>query len=420
MKETNKNTNIHSALHSINFDPTARRSMLLSLTLANQAQALLHTPKHVLHDLLKQLKDEELLAILEFLDPDEATDVIQRLPKRKQEEVLGMLTKELRDSVEILNKFDPQTAAGLMNIDYIQVETTDTVTEVVKKIKKHEKRTGRVPVIIAMKNGKLHGFIPGYRLGLAAQEDNVSQHVKTLPTVHHDANYDEVIDLFTDHPHNKVAVLGAKNSVLGIIYSDDVLRILQEKESSSLYNFAGLDPEESVTDSAMKKVHSRYRWLIINLGTAFLAAATVGLFEDTISKYVLLAVYMPIVAGMGGNAATQTLAVIVRGIALKQIELKTAWKTLKREVGAGIIHGFINGFIVAGVVIVFNKDVKLAIVLAMAMVINLLVASFFGTIIPLVMKRIGKDPATSATIFITTATDVLGFLAFLGLATVIL
>jgi magnesium transporter len=129
---------------------------------------------------------------------------------------------------------------------------------------------------------------------------------------------------------------------------------------------------------------------------------------------------MPIVAGMGGNAATQTLAVLVRGIALKQIDLKTAWKPLRNELGAGLINGLINGILVATVVILFNHDTRLAIVLGCAMIINLQVAAFFGTIVPLIMSRLGKDPASSATIFITTATDVLGFLAFLGLATALL
>ncbi len=151
-----------------------------------------------------------------------------------------------------------------------------------------------------------------------------------------------------------------------------------------------------------------------------MAASVVGLFEDTISKYVLLAVYMPIVAGMGGNAATQTLAVVVRGIALRQIELKTALKTLKNELGAGFVNGLINGFLVAFVVLVKDHDPKIALILALAMVINLIVAALFGTLVPLIMQKLHKDPATSATIFITTATDVLGFLAFLGLATIIL
>ena len=215
-------------------------------------------------------------------------------------------------------------------------------------------------------------------------------------------------------------MLNDAGDVLGIIYSDEVLKLIQQREASSLYDFAGISQEESVTDSAKRKIQNRYRWLIINLGTAFLAAGTIGLFEETLQKYVLLAIYMPIVAGMGGNAATQTLAVLVRGISLKQIELKTAWRPLRNEIGASLANGLINGVLVAAVVIIFNHDVRIAIILALAMIINLIVAAFFGTIVPLIMSRLGKDPAASATIFITTATDVLGFLAFLGLATAIL
>jgi magnesium transporter len=218
-----------------------------------------------------------------------------------------------------------------------------------------------------------------------------------------------------------VAVLDDENNVIGIIYSDDVLKLIQEQESSSLYDFAGVSAEEGVADTAKRKVKFRYKWLIINLATAFLAAFVVGQFQETISQYVLLAVYMPIVAGMGGNAATQTLAVMVRGIAMRQIgDVKTALKTLKSEAGAGIVNGLINGFLVAFIVLLKDHDPAIALILALAMVINLLVAAIFGTIVPLIMSKLHKDPAASATIFITTATDVLGFLAFLGLATVIL
>ena len=181
-----------------------------------------------------------------------------------------------------------------------------------------------------------------------------------------------------------------------------------------------MSDEETVTDPATRKIQLRYKWLIINLGTAFLAAFTVGQFESVLSKFVLLAVYMPIVAGMGGNAATQTLAVMVRGIALKQIDLKTAYRTLRSELGSGLVNGLINGLLVAAVVLIMNGDVKIAFILAIAMIINLLVAAFFGTLVPLIMSKLKKDPAASATIFITTATDVLGFMAFLGLATLIL
>jgi magnesium transporter len=292
---------------------------------------------------------------------------------------------------------------------------------VAKKFKLHEKRTGRLPVILATKEQRLAGFLPGHELGFVRTNEKIAKYVKRLPTVHHSASQDDVMDIFRSHPHNKVAVLDDENNVIGIIYSDDVLKLMQEQESSSLYDFAGVSAEEGVADSAKRKVKFRYKWLIINLATAFLAAFVVGQFQETISQYVLLAVYMPIVAGMGGNAATQTLAVMVRGIAMRQIgDIKTALKTLKNEAGAGMINGLINGFLVAFIVLLKDHDPAIALILALAMVINLLVAAVFGTIVPLIMSKLHKDPAASATIFITTATDVLGFLAFLGLATVIL
>ena len=209
-------------------------------------------------------------------------------------------------------------------------------------------------------------------------------------------------------------------SILGIIYSDDILKIIEKKSADNLYGFAGVSEEEDIYDSPLTKVKNRYKWLLINLVTAFLAAAVVSLFQDTISAFVLLAVYMPIVAGMGGNAGTQTLAVVVRGLALKEIELKTAKRAIINEVIAGAINGAINGILVALVAWLWNGSFMLGIIVFIAMIVNLIVAGLFGAVIPLALKAIGKDPASSATVFITTATDVCGFFVFLGLASILL
>lgn len=377
------------------------------------------TPK-VRRDLLMHMPDDDLVKLLENLSPDESTDALRLLTKRKREHILQLLSADLKDALSTLLEFDPATAAGIMTLDYIQVDIDHTIAQVAAIFKRHEKQTGRPPVILVIRDDRLAGFLPGHAFGLADRDEPIRPYVKRIPSISYAASHDDVVGLFTRHPHGKVAVLNDRDDVIGIIYSDDVLKLIQEQEAMSLYDFAGIRAEEAVTDSARAKVRNRYRWLIINLATAFLAAFTVGAFEDTLAKYVLLAVYMPIVAGMGGNAATQTLAVLVRGIALKQIELRTAAKTLRNELGAGFVNGLINAVLVAAVVILINGDYKIAIILALAMIVNLLVAAFFGTLVPLIMQKLGKDPAASATIFITTATDVLGFLVFLGLATVIL
>lgn len=408
-------------LSDVLFRKNKRVERFLELSLDKRIELLESVTRAVRRDILMHIPDEDLVEILQTVAPDEATDLLQILSAKKRERVLLLLSQDLKDSISTLLEFDAETAAGLMTLDYIQAGVNENIASVAKKFKQHEKHTGRPPVILALKeDGKLAGFLPGHELGFARKTELIEKYVKRIPSISYAATHEQVMDMFTSHPHAKVVVLNDSGNVVGIIYSDDVLRLIQDSEASTLYDFAGIHEEESVTDSAKSKVNNRWRWLVINLATAFLASFVVSQFEETLAAFVLLAVYMPIVAGMGGNAATQTLAVLVRGIALKQIELKTAWRTLRSELGAGLTNGIINGILVALVVIIVNRDVKIALILAMAMVINMLVAAFFGTLVPLIMSKLGKDPAASATIFITTATDVLGFLAFLGLATIIL
>lgn len=379
---------INDILYQISYYPKKRLELFLSLSHQLRRNVILRLSKYMQYEIVSKLNHEDLVSVLEHLDTDEATDILQLLPPKKRKVIINELNEQLKSDISLLLQFDPETAAGLMNIDYIQ--------------------------------GELLGYLPGHQLGLANPNHQVLKYVKKIKSVRYNTKKNDVLDFFRDNPNNKIVVLGKTGNVMGIIYSDDVLRILHQQEAASLYDFAGVSQEESVYDSAQRKIKFRYKWLIINLATAFLAAFTVSLFDSTISKYVLLAVYMPIVAGMGGNAATQTLAVLVRGISLKQITLGTMWRTLKNELIAGFVNGLINGFIIIGIVLLKDGDWKIALILAVAMIINLLVASFFGTIVPLLMKKLGKDPASSATIFITTATDVLGFMAFLGLATVFL
>ncbi len=218
-------------------------------------------------------------------------------------------------------------------------------------------------------------------------------------------------------------MLDDDGSVLGVVRADDVLTVAEAAAGETLYEFTGVVEAESVLDSPGTKVRRRYRWLILNLATAFLAAAVVGLFESTITAVAILAAYMPVVAGMGGNAGTQAMAVTVRGISLGQVSLATGRQVVATEVVAGGVNGLITGGLVAVVAVAFSFGefgIQLGAVIGVSMVANLVIAGFFGAVTPLVLDRLGYDPATSATIFITTATDVLGFLVFLGLARLVL
>jgi len=407
-------------LNKIYKNPRDRVEIFLEIPITQRANVFLSLRKHLQYVIVKALNEKQLISLLETLDPDDATDVLQFLGDTYQQKILTHLKDEIKDELSMLLKFDERTAGGLMGLNYIQVESDQTIASISKKFRDHEKRTGKPPEIIVLDQGKVIGYVPGYQLGFSKPGERVRKYLKKIHKIKHTATYEEVIERFRSHPHNKVVVLGEHHNVVGVIYSDDVLKVLKEQEGSTLYDFAGVHDEEEITDSAKIKIRFRHRWLILNLATAFLASFVVSIFDSTINKNVLLAVYMPIVAGMGGNAGTQTLAIMVRGITLNQIDITNFWKPLGQEVLAAFVNGSLNGLLVFLIVMILNNSPLVAFILAISMVINLMVAATFGTIVPVVMKSLGKDPASSATIFITTATDVLGFLAFLGLATLLL
>jgi len=411
---------MQNILHRLVSSPKKRVSIFRESPVNIQGFILLNLSRRFRDDILNELEEEEILKLLHYLDPDKATDLLRCVDKHRREKITKELSEDKREKVEFLLRFNPKTAAGIMSLDYVEVSKKATFGEVSKLIQKHEKRTGKVPTILVVENGFFIGEVPGHVIVTRKGKDRIGKYIRRVPKIKYDLDENEVIRVFKTHEHNKIIVLDDDGSVLGVIYSDDILRLLQKKSASNLYGFAGVREEEDVLDSALMKVKNRYKWLIINLATAFLAASVVGLFQKTISAFVLLAVYMPIVAGMGGNAGTQTLAVVVRGLTLREVELKTGKKVIVNEMLAGAVNGVVNGVLVAAVAVLWNKTPLLGLIVGIAMVVNLIIAGFFGTVIPLLMKRLGKDPASSATVFITTATDVLGFFVFLGLASLVL
>ncbi len=381
-----------------------------------------HLPDHLQGSVLEDMDLEQLVRFAGRLDQDEATDVLGMVDPDVQDQVLERMEKHRREKVQFLLDFPPESAAGLMKVDYIQVGLHWTMAEVAMRVQKYENKTGQFPTILVMnEEDELEGFLPGQALAMAAGDDTpIDGYVKEIPTIDADVSDFDVVEYFEVRPVDRAVVLGESNEVLGLIYAEDLLRVVEEKGGETLYEFTGVQQVESILDGPGAKIKNRYLWLILNLATAFLAAGTVGLFEDTIAAFALLAVYMPVVAGMGGNAGTQSMAVTVRGISLQQISLSNSLRAILYEVIAGAVNGAITGVLVAVIATLFNQSPLLGMVLGVSMVINLIIAGFFGTIIPLVLDYFGKDPATSATIFITTATDVLGFFVFLWLAQILL
>jgi magnesium transporter len=232
-----------------------------------------------------------------------------------------------------------------------------------------------------------------------------------------DTDQEEVARLVASYNLLAIPVVDESNKLVGVITVDDVIDVIKDEATEDLYRLAGVSSDERVFTPASESLRKRMPWLIVNLVTAFLAAAVVGLFESTIAAWTALAVFMPIVAGMGGNAGTQTLTVIVRGIALGELTWSNSRKALTKEVLLGIGNGLVLGTIAAIVAWARNGDPRLGVILAVAMVINLFVAGLAGTLIPLGLKAMKVDPALASAVFITTFTDVAGFASFLGLAT---
>lgn len=411
--------NLKDIREAVNQNPRKNLNLFLAQPKSKQAVIISKISQNSKNFIVDDISDQDLVDVLNYLDPDVGTDILQFASKARQKKILAGLNKELQSVIDMLLLFPPDVAAGLMKINYIIVDSEATMEEVSKKIKNHEEKTGKLPEIMISKEGKFLGYLPLHKLGTTIPSEKVGNQYKKALKINSLAKGEEIIKLFKDNPHRKVVVMGNEGNVLGIIYSDDVLQLI-DNSNESLYSLAGVNNEETVLNSYRSKVKFRYKWLIINLGTSFLAAFSVSLFQDTIAKYVLLAVYMPIIAGMGGNSATQTLAVLVRGLSQGQVTSRNLFYIIKNEVFASFLNGLINGIIVASIVLIFNRDIQFAIVISVAMIMNLIVAGFFGALIPYLMTRFGKDPASSATIFITTATDVLGFIFFLGFASLLL
>jgi len=370
--------------------------------------------------LVSSLSNDEILNFIKFMDFDDTTDVIQLLSKRRQKYIINKLNKDKQQKISFLLKFNPKSAAGLMDINYVLVSPEDQIENIKKVLEKFEEHTGRSPTILVEYEGTFLGELPLFSLITAKKNELVKKYITDISTIKYDEKEEKVINTFLNNPHNKVIVLDDDNSVLGIIYTDDILRIINKKRYKGLSSFAGISDEEDVLDKFGLKVKHRYKWLIINLFTELLAGFTVNQFNNVIAKYIILASFLPIVAGMGGNAATQTLAVIVRGIAFNEVSYNNVKKVLFNEIIASFLNGVISGVFLAALGLIYKFTPLLGLILFLSMVGNMIIAAIAGTTIPLILKKFGKDPANSATIFITTATDVCGFFILLFLAKIIL
>ncbi len=408
-------------LRHITRKPNERLAIFRALSLAEKSAVLSELSPHVQQILLNDLRLGEIADILDHLDPRLAEKILTRIKDGKRRlRIIKKLKDEARDKIEYFLRFHPKATLALISFNYILLSNKITIAEAADALDEHYEDTGKFPEVLIHENGQLVGEVPMATLVRERNTFTLKRFIKPVETITYQAEVAEIVDTFSLSKRKKVIVLDHDESVLGIIYADDALALFGKLPAESLFDISGMDDSARPFDSVKKKVKTRYKWLVLNLATSFLAGSMIFIFKDTLDKLVILAMYIPIVAGMGGNAASQVFAVMLRGLILGTISLKTAGPAIWREVQAGVINGIGIGLIVAIISVIWNDSALLGLVVGMAMVWVHIVAGFFGAFVPLFLKYLGKDPASISTIFITTATDVLGLLALLGLGTLIL
>lgn len=408
-------------VYELTYNPDERMETLRALKVPERAIALEKLSPYVQQTILKQLRIPEIVDLLDHMDMQQAERVLKRIQNTKRrEKIVQRLKGDIKEKMDYFLRFHPSATLSLINFNYLFLDGDLTIREAAEIISEHYEETARYPEVLVHHNGQLTGEV---LLSTIVKESNSSmlrEHVQTVQTIAYHVDVTEVVELLVTTNSKKVVVLDHDTSVLGIIYADAARMLFGNLPAETLYDFAGVDNSERPFDSVVKKVNNRYRWLILNLATCFLAGSVVLVFQESINALTILSVYIPIVAGMGGNAATQSFAVMVRGITLGTISLQNAMPALWNELWAGLINGVIVGSIVAVVSALWNGQPMLGLVVALALVGSHIIAAVAGTLIPLIMKHFGNDPAATSSIFITTATDVLGLFLLLGLATVIL
>ena len=386
-------------------------------------------PDHMLKDVIDTLPAEKIVEALEELESDDATDLLQYIEdidEDKARELFNELDKENQNEILRLRSYDEDRAGAHMQTELFSAHLEEKLGSAVARLRQ-EKQEGKLEnvsqLFIIDKNSVLQYAIPLEDLILFDFTKTLKQNIESTQIDHykpHMANdmdlMQDVADMFQEYDLNVIAVTSSTGILLGRITADDIHDYIQESATEQIYNLAGVDDESEEDDTLFKAGRGRAVWLGVNLLTALFSSSIIGLFDETIAAYVALAVLMPIVASMGGNTGTQALAVTVRRLALGEIEFKDAKSVLKREVTISLVNGFIFGAIMGVIAAIWFDKGMLGVVISLSMVTNLFFAGFFGTIIPLTLRRFNIDPAVGSAVILTTFTDAIGFFSFLGLA----
>lgn len=393
------------------------------------AEVLSEMPEHIQEELSELLSIKKIANIASMMDTDDAADFIQILSEDNEDiaqEILESFDDEDKEIIEQLIAYEDYEAGSYMQTELFSATLDEHIGTAIKRLK-DLKESGEIDNIfhcyIMDKEGKFLGSVGLEELIIFDHEltfDHIpSDKLKNYST-NHKEDVQDVVNMVTNYNLTAIPVIDDTNKLIGRITSDDIYDIIEESATEQIYNMAGVNDEAEEQEDLYTIGKSRAFWLGINLITAILASVVIGFFDTTIQSIVALAVLMPIVASMGGNAGTQTLTVTVRQMALGEIEGSDAKRTIYKEIILSLVNGLIFAFVIGVISYLWFSIPLLGIVIALSMIVNLLSAGFFGAVIPLVLQKADIDPAIGSTVLLTTVTDIVGFFSFLGLATLIL
>ena len=417
----NKSLTPSDLAHLLESSPPRQRKIIWQLIEADyRGDVLQYLNEDVQAYFLSQLNAQEVIDATEDLDTDDLADILQNLPETITSEVLDSMDAQDRERVEEVLAYEEDTAGGLMNTDTVTIRADITLDVVLRYLRRHRSLPEMTDsLLVVSRKGVLVGTLPLTSMLVSNPSATVREVMATdTVSINVSTSSSEVATLFARQDLVTAPVVNDEGILLGRITIDDVVDVIREDADHSLLSMAGLD-EDSDTFAPVKQTAKRRAvWLGINLVTAFIASGVIGMFEATIEQVVALAVLMPIVASMGGIAGSQTLTLVIRGMAVGQISSSNLKWLLNREFVVSLLNGMLWAIVVSGLAVLWFSDPKIGVVIAVALLINLVVAALAGTALPYFLKSRNIDPALAGGVILTTITDVVGFLSFLGLASI--
>jgi magnesium transporter len=368
--------------------------------------------------LMDYMDNYRVLYLFNYMQKDNIVDILGNSSIDRRKQLLNLMKEGDKKVIQELLGYSQDSAGGIMTTEYIAISNTFTVRQALQKIKQIAPKTEIIETIFVLdEKRQLVGSVSLRDILVADDSDALMNLVdEKVISVEPETDQEEVSLLVAKYDLKIIPVVNKRRAILGVITVDDIIDVIVEEHTEDMLQMAGVSKQENISTSIPESIRMRLPWLLVNLATAFLAAFTIRGFESTIEQVVALSITMSIVAGMGGNAGTQTLSIMVRSIAMGEVKLRSCYKLVLKEFVLGVVNGLVTGLVTGVIVYFIFGNIYLGVIICIAMIGNLVIAGCFGCLIPLILKKCHADPALASSIFLTTATDVFGFFLFLGLA----